>query len=148
MLDSRFPWFCRIDEAPVCPSDRKRAKRFVAAVNARTGVNACFNRRTGGLFLYYGASPDHGPCEIPFASDHGWKLDGNDIDETVRALQYGHRSRQEKVKQEERKEAEDKYNQDVQTQQFLDNNRKGAEDTAAFLDRKRRGVGKVSATVA
>jgi hypothetical protein len=58
MLDNRFPWMCRIDEAPVCPTDRKRASRFLRAVNARTGVNGCYNRRTGGLFLYYGTSPD------------------------------------------------------------------------------------------
>lgn len=147
MLDNRFPWMCRIEEAPVCPADRKRALRFLRAINARTGVNGCYNRRTGGLFLYYGPTPDHGPCEIPFDSDNGWSLDANDIDNTVRALQYGHRTRVEKEKQEARQEAEEAYNKSKVDQQFLDNNRKGAEELAGFLDRKRRGVGKVSATV-
>lgn len=147
MLDNRFPWMCRIEEAPVCPTDKKRAIRFVRAVNARTGVNACFNRRTGGLFLYYGATPNHGPCEIPFATDNGWALDSNDIDNTVRALQYGHRTREDKEKQAKRKESEDAYNRRTEEQKFLDDNRKGAVDMAGFLDRKRRGVGKVTETI-
>lgn len=138
---------CRIEDAPICQTDKKRALRFVRSVNARTGVNGCFNRRTGGLFLYYGVTPDHGPAEIPFMSEYGWKLDSNDVDETVRALQYGHRTRGEKVKQQELAEREEAYNKTVSDQQFLDNNRKGAEEIAGFLDRKRRGVGKVSATV-
>ena len=147
MLDNRFPWMCRIEDAPVCPTDKKRALRFVRAVSSRAGINACFNRRTGGLFLYYGATPDHGPCEIPFATDNGWALDSNDIDNTVRALQYGHRSRVEKERQSERKEREDAYNRNIEEQKFLDDNRKGAIEMAGFLDRKRRGVGKVSATI-
>lgn len=147
MLDNRFPWMCRIEDAPICPTDKKRASRFLRAVSARTGINGCFNRRSGGLFLYYGATPDHGPIEVPFMGSTKWQLNSTDIDDVVRALQYGHRTRGEKVKQQERGEREEAYNKTVSDQQFLDDNRKGAEEIAGFLDRKRRGVGKVSATV-
>lgn len=143
MLDNRFPNMVRIDEAPIDPIRRSRAKRFADAVGRRTNVKMCFNTYTGGLFCYYGETPDHGPCEIPSS----YSLNEVDVDEVVRALQYGHRSRIEKDRQAEREEKERLSTKAVEQEKFLDSRRNDAVSHAVFLDRKRRGTGSVTVQV-
>jgi len=143
MIDNRFPWLVRIEHASVDPIRRRKMARFADAVGRRTGVKMCYNERTGGLFCYYGDAPDHGPCEIPEKFD----LNSTDIDDTVRMLQYGHRSRVEKDKQEQAQERAEKSKVQNDQQQFIEDNRPGVIEKASFLERKRRGVGKVSVIV-
>jgi hypothetical protein len=143
MIDNRFPWLVRIEHASEDPVRRRKMARFANAVGRRTGVKMCYNERTGGLFCYYGDTPDHGPCEIP----EKFELNGTDIDDTVRMLQYGHRSRVEKDKQEQAQERAEKSKVQNDRQQFIEDNRPGVIEKASFLERKRRGVGKVSVSV-
>ena len=142
MIDNRFPWLVRIEHASVDQVRRRKMARFADAVGRRTGVKMCYNERTGGLFCYYGDTPDHGPCEIPEKFD----LNSTDIDDTVRMLQYGHRSRADKDKIEKQQERSDKSQRENYQQQFIEDNRPGVIEHASFLERKRRGVSKVSVT--
>jgi len=117
--------------------------RFADSVGRRTGVKMCYNERTGGLFCYYGDTPDHGPCEIP----EKFNLNGTDVDDTVRMLQYGHRSREEKDRQLEAQERAEKVKVENDRQQYIEDSRPGVIEKASFLERKRRGVNKVSVSV-
>lgn len=140
MIDNRFPWLVRIEHSSTDPIRRRKMARFADAVGRRTGVKMCYNERTGGLFCYYGDTPDHGPCEIP----EKFELNNVDVDDTVRMLQYGHRSRAEKDKIEKEQERSDKVKRENDQQQFIEDNRPGVIEQASFLERKRRGVSKVS----
>ena len=143
MIDNRFPWLVRIENSSEDPVRRRKMARFADAVGRRTGVKMCYNERTGGLFCYYGDTPDHGPCEIPGK----FELNSTDIDDTVRMLQYGHLSRDEKDKIEKQQERSDKSQRENDQQKFIEDNRPGAIERASLLERKRRGVSKVSVSV-
>lgn len=142
MLDNRYPNLVRIEDAPIDPVRRGKMRRFAQNVGNRTGVKMCFNRNTESLFCYYGDAPDHGPCEVPGSM----RFDTVDEDDVVRMLQYGHRSRVEKDRQLEAEEASHKNELKTEQERFIESNRKGVEEKAAFLSRKRRGVSKVSIT--
>ena len=145
MIDIRYPWMVSIEDAPIDPALRGRIRRSVAEMNRRTGVKACYNKRTQGVFLYYGDSPDHGPGELPTEGPKRFSFDGGDTDLIVSALQTGHHSRREKDRAMARREAAEKYETAVSREKFLEDNRPGVREKADFLWRKRRGLQKVTA---
>ncbi len=147
-FDSRYWWFHRIEHAPgLDQREKSLARTFARRVCDNTGLSACFNQRTGGLYFYYGETPGNGgPFEVPFKDPHDGYLEhlGDDeVGDYVRLAKLGQMAPEEKAAIREQREQAEKYRTAQQDEKFKDERRPCVNDYAAFLDKRRRGTTKM-----
>lgn len=145
-FDRRFPWLCRIDNAPLEAGERRRASSFADAVGRRTGTACVYNTQTGGLFFYHGTI-DRPAWEFPFKPDDedSVRVTANDVDDVVRIIQMGKIDAAEKDRIAAQNKLEEAKDREQAAGRNNANKEKDAVDYAEFLYRRRRGVAKVSA---
>lgn len=144
-LDRRFPWLHRIAHAPIPADERRRAGRFAGAVSARTGTDCVFNANTGGLFFFYG-SVDYPAWEFPFRPDDetAVRVTDTDVDDVVRIIQMGKLSREEKDRIAQDNKAREASEKEQSMGRRHDHREREAVNMLGYLDRKRRGVERVT----
>lgn len=147
-LDRRFPWLCRIQNAPLDTSERVSAVRFADAVARRTGTEYVWNSNSGGVFFHYG-SIDRPAFEFPFkpVGERTYRVTDSDVDDVVRFIQMGKLPAETKDRIARENQVAEKNAKEQEQGRELDRRRKSAEDHAAFLERRRRGVQKIIAKV-
>ena len=147
MLDSRFPWLFKIEEASsLTDAIRTKASEFAANVCRRVpGAKCCYNSRTGNLFFYFG-EPNGGPLCVavshPNAEEDFWPLDQTDMDDCVAVLQLALVPWKDRRADEEKREAQKERQKEIDIQTTLAERRPAIQHHADFLIRKRRGMGK------
>lgn len=116
------------------------------AVARRTGTNCYFNILTGRLLWVYGEEPHGGPLSVEFRRPEGCRrYADHEIDDMVLYIGMGKIGRRAKDRIAEKQKIAEAGQQEQEHGRFLEGNRKNAEDYAAHLSRKRRGVATVIA---
>lgn len=145
-MSDAYPNICRISEAPVSWSHRARLQRVADAICRRTGLFCSFNRLGNSLLFHQTLEPFGGPLSLRAFHPDGQEKHYSDP-EIDRAVEYVGVCRIDpKVKrmwEAQNKRTEDQHRRG-RMDRYLDDVRPDAKSYAAYLDKRRRGVQRVS----
>lgn len=145
--DNRWPMMFPLDGRPIpdLSSDAfAHAQEIGKSVTERTFTKAFYNAATGKILFTYGSEPDGGPLQIHFRLPGGCaKYGPSQMSDMVEYIKLGTVPRAVKDKWAEMEKKEDEYQKEQARLRFSEETRKNAEDYAAFLSRRRRGMAKV-----
>jgi hypothetical protein len=136
-VDNRWPELLAMDDERVPPEVRE----FAAQVCERTWCSACWQANYSEVHFYY-AEPDSGVMSLEGVRPDGtigiWS---HGVDDIVQAIQTGKFERAKKDRIDAQKKEIEENERQALMNKLMDNRRPGAIDYAAFLDRRRRGLG-------
>lgn len=144
-FDNRYPWLTRIQHAPLSSSEKRMAQAIAKRLKDNTGLDTCFNTRTGDLFCYY-RSPHGGPFSIPFYDRETRtcrRYDDSEIGDYIVLAKYGQMDPDEKAAIAERNQREEEYQHQIKKEKLFEERTPDTLDYADFKDKKRRGTNKV-----
>lgn len=145
MIDFRYPYFQRVQEASALSRDeRTRAQGIADEVCRRTETHCAWNAQTHSLHFYY-RSVDEPAFAFPFlvGRDGVAPVKREDIEDMVTLIRMGQMPRDEKDEIAAQNKAKEEYEAAKAQQRLHDDVRPDAKNYAAFLLRKRRGVARV-----
>ncbi len=136
-----YPFMDPVDGRVLTGLSREKSAEVSAvckAVTGRTGTKASFNVVARRVLFHYGDEPFGGPLAIEL-----FKMANTTacIDGMVGWINLGKMSRDAKDRIAAENERAEKQNWEAMGQKFREDIRVDASKHAAFLDRKRRGVG-------
>lgn len=148
MYDRRYPTMHPIDRPlPLEHAAEVCLRRVGTAIASRSGTRCFYNSATRTLLFCCGDEPHGGPLRLPAFQPDGVtprRYEAHEIDEAVRCIGLGRVDRRDKDRWGDRARREEEYTNQQARQKKSDAIRPDALDYAAFRDRARRGVSKVT----
>lgn len=151
--DSRYPHLVPLDGRHVHGLDCfevKEAVRVGRAIGSRTQTHPFFNLNTGAIFFSRRECPQRGGVyEMSFkpAGEQSRVVQDHEIDELVNYMNLSLVPEEVKDKWTEGHKAREEHEKSEWFNEKAEAKSKDVEDYAAFLSRKRRGVGTVVQTL-
>jgi hypothetical protein len=148
--DRRYPWMTPVDGRPlpnVSHGDAMHIRWWAGQIAARTGLKPFYNSNFRNVLFALGNEPHGGPVAIDAVHRDGTfkTICVQDIDDACKLIGMGRLKRAEKAKIAAAAKQREQWEKNDKTDAFLAERRPDAEYYAGFLDRKRRGVDKVTA---
>ena len=137
MIDSRYPNIVELSRASAVPQRLVRVARSIAS---RTNTSVAWNRRTSQFWFYY-AEPDSCVFACKASPGPGYFLREEDEDDIVRLIGMGRMKRSHKDRITAANQAAEEHEREESVGRTFGDREHDIESYAAFLDRRRRGVG-------
>lgn len=148
--DKRYPWMTPVDGRPlpnVSAGDAMHIRWWAGQIASRTGLKPFYNANFRNVLFALTNEPFGGPVAIDAVHRDGTfkKVTVTDIDDACKLIGMGRIKREEKAKVASKNKQLEQWKKNDKIESHLAERRPDAEYYAGYLDRKRRGVAKVTA---